>query len=173
MPFLPPPRLHERCYIGLQRYFLTICTRHRQALFMEATDVDAVVARLQSTADRRRFAVVVYCVMPDHLHMLLEALSDDADLREFVRIFKQCTSFDWKRRVGDALWQRSYFDRVLRADEDILSVARYILANPVRAGLVREPMDYPYLGSGMMKVRDLLDSIGEGGPEGPPLRTPT
>ncbi len=64
---------------------------------------------------------------------------DDADFRECVRLFKQRTSFEWKRHSGTELSQRSYFDRVLRADEDTCSVAHYILANPVRAGLVKDP----------------------------------
>ena len=97
--------------------------------------------------------------MPDHLHALLEGLSDSANLPEFVRIFKQRTSFEWKRTSGVGLWQRSYFDRVLRPEEDTMLVAQYILANPVRAGLVKEPMEYPFLGSGTMDVRDLLESV--------------
>ena len=161
MPFVPPPRLDERCYIGLQRYFLTICTRDRRKAFIDPSMVGPVVARLLDIADSRRFTVVVYCVMPDHLHALLEAQSDAADFREFVRVFTQCTSFQWKRKVGTDLWQRSYFDRVLRADEDTPSIAKYILENPVRAGLAKEPLNYPYLGSVTMDVRDLLNSIAE------------
>jgi len=59
---------------------------------------------------------------------------------------------------GD-LWQRSYFEHVLRDDEDPFQVARYILDNPVRAGLVQSPENYPFLGSLTMSVRDLLYSI--------------
>jgi REP element-mobilizing transposase RayT len=159
MPFLPPPRLDQRCYVGLQRYFLTICTHKRQKVFVTAAAVNPVIARLLETTTGHEFALVVYCMMPDHVHALFEALSDNADLGECVRIFKQTTSFDWKRRTGTRLWQRSYFDRVLRADEDTPSVARYILANPVRAGLVTHPLEYPYSGSRTMDVRDLLDSV--------------
>jgi putative transposase len=161
MPFVPPPRLDERCYIGLQRYFLTICTLNRQEVFTDATLVGSVVTRLLDTADYRHFATIAYCVMPDHLHALLEAQSTDANLCEFVRIFKQGTSFQWKRQARAKLWQRGYFDRILRADEDTPSVARYILENPVRAGLVPQPLDYPFLGSGTMDVSDLLSSVGD------------
>jgi REP element-mobilizing transposase RayT len=128
-------------------------------VFVDATAVTAVVTCLLDIAKGQDFGVVVYCLMPDHLHTLLEGLSDDADLRECVRVFKQCTSFEWKRVGGAQLWQRSYFDRILRADEDTISVARYILENPGRAKLVKDPLEYPFLGSGTIDVRDLLGSL--------------
>jgi putative transposase len=159
MPFLNAPRLNNGCYVGLQRYFLTICARDRQKVFTDVRVVTPVVMHLLATATSHQFTVIAYCLMPDHAHALLEALADAADFREFVRIFKQRTSFDWKQETGATLWQRGYFDRVLRADEDTVSVARYILENPIRARLVGDPRDYPYVGSGTMDVRDLLDSI--------------
>jgi hypothetical protein len=57
------------------------------------------------------------------------------------------------------LWQRGYFEHVLRDDEDSFGVARYILDNPVRTGLARNPQDYPSAGSLTMAVRDLLFSV--------------
>jgi putative transposase len=159
VPFRNAPRLDPDCYVGLQRYFLTICTRDRQHAFVNRSVVTPVVTQLMDTAASHRFGVIVYCFMPDHAHALLEALAEAADCRECVRIFKQRTSFKWKRETGAQLWQRGYFDRVLRADEDTLSVARYILENPVRARLVDNPLDYPYVGSGTLDLRDIIDSI--------------
>jgi REP element-mobilizing transposase RayT len=138
---------------------LTICACERRTVFDDARAVTPIVTQLQDIAVDRQFALVVYCIMPDHMHALLEGLSDHADFRQYVRLFKQRTSFDWKQAYGTQLWQRSYFDRVLRDDEDTISVARYILRNPVRAGLVREPLEYPFLGSGTMDVREILGSV--------------
>ena len=45
------------------------------------------------------------------------------------------------------LWDKGYYDRVLRDSEATEAVAPYILANPVRAGLVKSIEDYPFLGS--------------------------
>lgn len=86
--------------------------------------------------------------MPDHLHLLLVALRDDTDLREFARHFKQTSGYDFVRSVGSGrLWQAGYHHRVLRSSEASASVARYILENPVRAGLTRSFQDYPFSGS--------------------------
>jgi putative transposase len=97
--------------------------------------------------------------MPDHLHALVEGMRDDCDLRRLARVFKQRSSFQWKRRMKGDLWQRSYFEHVLRDDEDTFQVAQYILDNPVRAGLVKSPENYPFLGSLTMSVRNLLYSV--------------
>ena len=78
--------------------------------------------------------------MPDHLHMLVEGLAPDARFRPMVTFAKQ-------RRAVVApcrLWQRGYYERVLRTDEHTLVVSAYILANPVRAGLVSSAHDYPF-----------------------------
>ena len=97
--------------------------------------------------------------MPDHLHLLCEGTCPSSDFKEFVRVYKQRSSFAWKQGTGFELWQRGYFDRVLRADEDTVAVARYILQNSVRAGLSRSAGEYPYSGSFTMEVSDLLGSI--------------
>jgi putative transposase len=159
MAFIYAPRLASFDYTGCYRYFLTICTCGRRRVLIDQERVAVVVTQLLRVATDGHFAVVAYCVMPDHLHVLMEGQDDAADLREFVRLFKQCSAFEWKRRFGSALWQRGYFDHVLRDEEDTLGVARYIIENPVRAGLVRDPEMYPYLGSFTVSVRDLLYAV--------------
>ena len=100
--------------------------------------------------------------MPDHLHLLVETTTDASNLQEFVRVFKQCSSYHWKTVFGHVLWQRSYFEHVLREGESPVKAARYLLANPLRAGMVESVEDYPFLGSMTMSVRDLLYSVSEG-----------
>ena len=99
--------------------------------------------------------------MPDHLHLLGEATADEAALREFARVFKQRSAYYWKTAFGTQLWQRSYFEHVLRDGESPVKAAAYILGNPLRAGLVNRVEDYPYLGSTTMSIRELLDSVGD------------
>jgi len=92
-------------------------------------------------SDARLFA---WCIMPDHVHLLVEC----ENLAGFVRRFKgratvAARSVDPDRR----LWQRSFYDHLLRGDEDVLTVVRYIWGNPVRAGIVRKPGEYRWSGS--------------------------
>ena len=93
--------------------------------------------------------------MPDHVHLLLEGMTDGADLREAMRVWKQVSAHDWKARAGTSLWQSGFHDHVLRADDDTHGVVGYVLLNPVRAGLASRPSDYPWLGSLRYDVADL------------------
>ena len=123
--------------------------------------VDTVLAQILRSARDERVAVIAYCFMPDHLHLLVEGTDPASHLTEFVRVFKQRSSFHWKKLSGSELWQRGYFERVLRGDESSIDVARYILRNPLRAGIVESVEDYPFLGSLTMSVRALLDSVSK------------
>lgn len=94
-------------------------------------------------SDARLFA---WCIMPDHVHLLAEC----ENLVDLVRRFKgRATSVARAVDRDRRLWQRSFYDHLLRADEDVLTVARYIWGNPVRAGIVDKPMQYPWSGSGV------------------------
>jgi hypothetical protein len=71
--------------------------------------------------------------------------------------WKQLAGFRHKRETGAALWQESYYDHVLRDDEELWRAARYILENPIRKGLVERPLNYPYAGSDTFKAAELRD----------------
>jgi putative transposase len=159
MPFKRSPRLPSFDYAGFHRYSVTICVLDRCSVFRTHAAVDLVRTPLQITAAQNDFAIVAYCFMPDHLHLLPEGTSDAADFLHFMRMFKQRSSFRWKQRHGRELWQRSYIERVLRDQEDSFRVARYILENPVRAGLVASPDEYPFSGSLVTDFDTALDSL--------------
>ncbi len=96
--------------------------------------------------------------MPDHAHLLVEGLTGGASLRRFVKMAKQRSGAAYALASGHPLWQKGYYERVLRHDEEAQHVARYIVANPVRAGLVRSPDEYPHLGSDIWTVAELIES---------------
>ena len=95
--------------------------------------------------------------MPDHLHLLVEGQSDDADLIAFAKDVKQRVAYRRQCKRAGPVWQKGYYERVLRDDEATLIVARYILENPVRKGLVREPRDYAFSGSAVWTWEQLLE----------------
>jgi putative transposase len=97
--------------------------------------------------------------MPDHLHMLLEGMKADADLKALVKRAKQFSGYYFKRETGQRLWQRYGYERVLRADETTLSVIRYIIDNPLRAGLTNDVASYPFRGSGVCSREELIEHI--------------
>jgi putative transposase len=76
-------------------------------------------------------------VMPDHVYLLVTAQREEADLGKFVKHAKQVTGFAYRLATDASLWQPGYHERVLRDEEATLTVARYVLENPVRAGLAK------------------------------------
>lgn len=139
-------RLEPDVYQGYAAYSLTICTANRSTFFTDAETVAACIELLRRSS-RAMLDVYAYCFMPDHLHILAAGNQPDALMINFVKHFKQATGFWFQRRSGRHLWQKGFFDHIVRRNEDIRAVARYILNNPVRAGLVNDFRDYPYLGS--------------------------
>ncbi|HLD20472.1 MAG TPA: transposase [Patescibacteria group bacterium] len=91
----------------------------------------------------------VYLFMPDHVHLLVEGQSDESDLWKCIVDFKQSTGY-WLSSTGrEERWQHDFYDHLLRRDVDVEKQVRYILENPVRAGIVQDWKQYPYKGSTM------------------------
>jgi putative transposase len=145
-------------YLGKYTYFLTICTLDRCLAFREDAFARYVIGRFRRTARSFAFAIPAYCVMPDHVHYLLEGRSAAADFRGFVKSAKQSTGQTYAHKQKRRLWQEGFFDHVLRPEEPEILIARYILENPVRAGLVRRVQDYPYLGSDVWPIDEILNA---------------
>src|SRR5712691_9588634 len=139
-----PGHLKTFAYVGLHRYSLTFCTDRRRHLFMKADVVGLVLAQISRAATENQFAIVAYCFMRDHVHLLAEGTSDTSDCKRFIARAKQYSGFYYKKEHRGVLWQRYGFEHVLRDDELTQVVARYILENPIRAGLAKRVEDYPY-----------------------------
>lgn len=144
---------------GIQRYFLTFCTRDRQNHFTGSVTVDNVLGQFLAIADEFSMAVIAWCFMPDHVHLLIEGKRDDADLCSFVHAAKQRTGYEFAQRTRKQLWQPSYYDRVLRDEDATISVVRYIIENPVRGGLVQSPKEYPFVGSTRFTIDQILEAV--------------
>ena len=143
------PRLAHFDYVGPFAYSLTLVTRDRAPVFTDQGIVDATLRCLTRSCTRYGFSLHAYCFMPDHLHLLVSG-QQDSSLADFVHHFKQLSGHHYKREHGASLWQISYYDHVLRRDEDLPTVARYIWENPVRAGLVQDRGGYPFSGPASM-----------------------
>jgi len=154
-----PEHLKTFDYVGLHRYSLTFCTDSRRHLFTHSQAVDLVLSQIVRAADEEGFAIVAYCFMPDHVHVLIEAQAETSDCRRFIKRAKQYSGFYYSKEFGHRLWQRYGFERVLRNDETTLVVARYILENSLRAGLAASVEDYPHLGSTTHPIGEILAAI--------------
>ncbi len=156
-PWLPVRkrnRLDLNIYAQPGRFFVTIATERRRVWFRWTEIVQYCATELRAACKGEGFELLPYCFMPDHVHLLV-ATDDARDLVHLIHRYKQQTGWWFRNRyqagglkaspTGDpSLWQKSYYDHVLRRDEEVAEVVGYILHNPVRAGLAASPSDYLY-----------------------------
>jgi len=156
-----PARLKTFSYVGVHRYSLTFCTDFRRNYFEDAAIVRLVLAQFLRVAEQEGFSILAYCFMPDHLHLLIEGVRDDSDARKFITKGKQCSAHAYAKKFGKRLWQPFGYEHVLRTNEKAVIAARYILQNPVRAGLVRTVLEYPFVGSQTYDIKEIIEGLGE------------
>jgi REP element-mobilizing transposase RayT len=125
-------------------YFLTTCTHEGQPLLL------GEVAQLMVESIFRwqllcRFPLLAFVVMPDHVHVL-GILTTPEPLSKVFGRWK-----NWSAREANKLlkregrfWQPAFYDHAVRREENLIAIAAYIEANPVRAGLVESPDEFPY-----------------------------
>ena len=97
--------------------------------------------------------------MPDHVHVLLRALASDAQPLKYFNRWRQWTGHRWRQIACGRLWQEGYWDYVLRSGDDMLGIAAYIAANPVRMRLAHAVGQYPWAGSTQFTNEQLLAAI--------------
>lgn len=159
-----PERLKGFSYIGYYRYSLTFYTHFRSRVFVTADVVELVLLQILRAAGEEDFSVLAYCFMPDHVHLLVQGNSESSDGRRLLKAAKQYSGYAYSQKYGQKLWQPWGFERVLRDDEASFAVARYVVENPVRAGLVKTVADYPFVGSQVYELKDLVESLPQPGP---------
>ena len=137
--------LKGRYSLHHQVYCITTVTRDRRPLFTDITTARLLVHELRQLHEYGNVISLAWVVMPDHLHWLIQ-LNERWTLSRVVKTLKARSALTINRHLGQhgSLWQRAYYDRAAREDEDIREIARYIVANPLRAGLVRHICDYPH-----------------------------
>jgi putative transposase len=140
-------RLSPTAYIGAKAYFVTLCTAGRRKILATPKLCESLLQLLRQESTTHRFAVLAYCLMPDHMHLLVEGLSATSNLLVFIKSFRIKSSRTYGHLSGEALWQKKFYDHILRSTVSLESVACYIWLNPVRAALTKQAREYPFAGS--------------------------
>ena len=127
-------------------FFITFCTYRRWELPGRARLVLDVFLH----GDGKLFELLALVVMPDHVHVALNPLGDmdrKVSLPEILQAIKSTSSHRINKEIGHrgTVWQQESFDRALRREEHLAGKIEYMLLNPVRAGLVCDPMAYPWM----------------------------
>ena len=128
-----------------QIYFVTAVINKRRKIFTNLERCRNIILQMKNIDDEGHTVTIVWVIMPDHIHWLFGLKSKD-DLGTVLKKFKGRSSRKLNLLLGEkgTFWQHAYYDHALRSDEDVKKVARYIVANPLRAGLVERIEDYPH-----------------------------
>lgn len=125
-------------------YLITSVTYQRKAIFRDFNNGRILVHSMRYFHDKQEAITLTYVVMPDHIHWLFQ-LGQNQELNSLINRFNGYTSLMINRTNGITeakTWQPGYYDRAIRKEEDVKSIARYVIANPLRAGLVKNIGDY-------------------------------
>jgi putative transposase len=133
-----------RCSEPGQVYLLTLVTWQRFPVFADLSAARLVVQAMRCHQQRDEIESLAYVLMPDHLHWLIQLRQ--GSLARLMQRFKgySSVSVNRTRMYSGRLWQQGYHDHALRQEEELRETARYIIANPLRAGLVERVGDYPH-----------------------------
>ena len=125
-------------------YHVTTVTYLRRPIFADLHTGRLAVDTLKRLEERGASLTFAFVVMPDHLHWLFQ-LGPGMTLPRLIQTLKaNCARRINERgnKRGHRIWQAGYHDRAIRSEEELSEIARYIVANPLRAGLVRSVRDY-------------------------------
>ena len=135
-----------RVSIPGQVYLVTAVTYQRQPIFKKFINARFLIHSLKYAEQSNQVMSLSYVVMPDHLHWLF-SLDNYCSLQQVVSNVKRRSAYRINQnnnRTGSAIWQAGFHDYALRNEDEIKDVARYIVANPLRAGLVNTIGDYSF-----------------------------
>jgi REP element-mobilizing transposase RayT len=122
-----------------QIYHITFTTINREQVFKDFDKARIVINMLKQSDQLQQTNTLAFVVMPDHIHWLMQLLEKQT-LGNVVKAIKSKNTI----QLGQKIWQAGFYDHAIRKDEDIQNIARYIVANPIRAGLVTKVGDYPH-----------------------------
>ena len=128
-----------------QIYLITTTTQSRTPLFAQFERACAAARALTDPLLWRACKPLCWVLMPDRWHALVEVAEGDS-LQMLVRRLKSGSALRLRPFVedGQKVWAKAFHDHALRHEEDLVHVARYVVANPVRAGLCRSVREYPF-----------------------------
>ena len=122
-----------------QIYHITTTTLCRKPIFNDLKYARILINVLKDTDAHNYTNTLAFIIMPDHIHWLFE-LHNSKTLAQVMQAVKSISA----KQIGQPIWQTGFYDHAIRKDEDIQHIARYIIANPIRAGITKKVGDYPH-----------------------------
>ena len=138
------PRKPRLCSEGLV-YHITSRGINKERIFHAKCDYKMYLFILKECKKKFRFLLYCYALMPNHIHLVLETAQGGSISKIMQKLNTSYAVYMNKRRNRTGhLFQGRFFSRVVNKDNYLLELSRYVHLNPVKAGLVNKPEDYPW-----------------------------
>ena len=157
-------------------YFFTVNLLQRQGNDLLTRHIDLLRATIKSVRHRHPFIIHGWVVLPEHLHCVIELPAGDADFATRWRLIKMefskalpCTEHisEVRTRRGErGIWQRRYWEHLIRDERDFQAHMNYVHINPLKHGLVKSVADWPYSTFHRMVAEEVYPPDWAGGCEG-------
>jgi putative transposase len=130
-----------------REYLITFVTHQRTTIFDDFSCARMLINTLRESEQHHQCQWLCWVIMPDHFHGLLQLQNaDEDDLAQIMKFVKGHSAKGINQQLNrtGSIWQTGFHDHALRKEEDRLAIARYIVANPLRAGLVKKLANWPH-----------------------------
>ena len=134
-----------RVSLTSQIYLITVCCKNREKIFQDYSAARVMSSTLHNVLKEKQSKILAWVVMPDHMHLVLQ-LAEDETLAKTMNRINSCSAIAVNKvlKRHSTVWQGAYHDHALRDEEQLFAAIKYLISNPIRAGLVEKPGDYPY-----------------------------
>jgi REP element-mobilizing transposase RayT len=136
-----PHRLEAGAYREPGRPVFVIMNTRSARTLASPEMAEAVLRAMRAVSSAQGARVLAYCLMPDHMHLVVLLREPGGDLKAWVRSVKRHVALALH---APGLWQRSYWDRHARERDDLGAVVAYTLRNPVREGFCESWEQWPW-----------------------------
>lgn len=140
-------RLKDFNYKTPGYYFITIDTYDKKPLFINNQICLIIKKIIVQLKIRFKFKITAGCIMPNHLHVIIMlSHNNKINLSQIIQAYKSLTTreINLHSKTYQKIWQRGYYDHIIRNEKDLEEKYYYILNNPLKANPVKKPEDYKY-----------------------------
>ncbi|MCF7513940.1 transposase [Pseudoalteromonas sp. L23] len=134
---------NKRVSLVNQFYAITVTCKDRKSYFNSFSICAEAAKTIMACEKERLFKVIAFVLMPDHLHLIIQ-LNGSLSLSDAIRAIKGRITTRLRSFGVFSLWQKGYYEHLIRSEDDLKEQARYIIQNPIRANLVTRVCEYPY-----------------------------
>lgn len=137
---------YRRFYLPNSPVFITCVTAERKRILQSKVELDLYWGAVRRTQKKLPFELMAYAILPDHFHWLIMMPEEQPNFSLVLQKMKWIFALDYKQAQGlegaIKIWQRGFWDHVIRDEKDLGIHLDYIHWNPVKHGYVKNPEDW-------------------------------